>query len=123
MFLNDFFYIVNSEESTAGLKIRIRLNPDHAIFAGHFPGNPVTPGVMELQIVKELLEQKHARQLQMLSMPRCKYLNILNPVQFPEFDVNIQYANNSTPDQLSISASGESGDQVFFKFNATYTGK
>jgi 3-hydroxyacyl-[acyl-carrier-protein] dehydratase len=120
MFLNDFFYVAASEETAEGLKVRVRLNPDHAVFSGHFPGNPVTPGVMELQIVKELLEQKHSRQLQMLSMPRCKYLNILNPVQCPEFDVKIQYAAGSASGQLSISASGEHGDQVFFKFNATY---
>lgn len=119
MFLNDFFYIVTSEETAEGLKARIRLNADHAIYAGHFPGNPVTPGVMELQIVKELLEQKYARQLQLHTMPRCKYLQILNPAEHPELDVKIAFSNPANG-QISISASGENGDRVFFKFNATY---
>lgn len=34
---------------------RVRLDAAHPIYAGHFPGNPVLPGVCTLQIVRECL--------------------------------------------------------------------
>ena len=37
---------------------RIKLNKDHDIYNGHFPNNPITPGVIIIQIIKEILEEK-----------------------------------------------------------------
>ena len=33
------------------LAFRVRLDAAHPVYAGHFPGNPVLPGVCTLQIV------------------------------------------------------------------------
>jgi 3-hydroxyacyl-[acyl-carrier-protein] dehydratase len=50
-----FIRIVSNGSSS--LEASFLLNPKHAIFAGHFPGQPVVPGVCMLQIIKEGLEQ------------------------------------------------------------------
>jgi 3-hydroxymyristoyl/3-hydroxydecanoyl-(acyl carrier protein) dehydratase len=62
MLLNSFYTLEAAPETTpTRVQATIRLNPDHAIFAGHFPGQPVVPGVCMLQIIKELLvPQAHA---------------------------------------------------------------
>ena len=31
------------------------LHPDEPVFAGHFPGNPIFPGVLTLALVRETL--------------------------------------------------------------------
>ena len=36
---------------------QISIDRDHTIFKGHFPGNPVMPGVCMIQIIKELTEE------------------------------------------------------------------
>ena len=57
--IGDFFDIVGTESTEAGLVWQVRLNPDHYIFRAHFPGNPMTPGVCLVQMATELLEEKY----------------------------------------------------------------
>ncbi|MDR0605106.1 MAG: hypothetical protein LBG80_12460 [Bacteroidales bacterium] len=38
-------------------RITVKLNCNHKIFSGHFPDNPILPGVCALQIAKELLQK------------------------------------------------------------------
>ena len=56
MLINDFFQIQNIDSLPNSIEAKIELNASHQIFDGHFPNNPITPGVIQLQIVKELLE-------------------------------------------------------------------
>ncbi|GEM_PF-1563530 len=42
----------------AAYAFRISLRPGSPIYAGHFPGFPITPGVALLTIVRELLERR-----------------------------------------------------------------
>ena len=46
--------------SAEGQQLRLQLHPEHEIYQAHFPGNPITPGVCQVQIVAELA----GRQLQ-----------------------------------------------------------
>ena len=54
---NDFYTVKETasplENSVKGL---IELNAAHIIYKGHFPEMPVVPGVLQIQIIKELLE-------------------------------------------------------------------
>ena len=57
MVLQDFYKIL-SEEKTSDSKytFTILVNEKHDVFKGHFPGNPIMPGVCMIQIIKELSE-------------------------------------------------------------------
>ena len=58
MLLKDFYSIEKLEKTDEGKYMAsIFLNSAHAIFKGHFPGNPVTPGVCMMQIIKELTQK------------------------------------------------------------------
>ena len=88
---------------------------------GIFPDNPVTPGVVQIQIVKEVLEKALNKTCVLKEVGRCKFLAILNPNDTPEIDVKINY---STADDgmMKVTAQGKLKDesQTFFKFNAKY---
>ena len=77
MLRNDFFKINSLDFNGNELISNISLDSEHAIFEGHFPGNPVTPGVVQMQIVKEILEVYFEKKLQLETMGRCKFLNVL----------------------------------------------
>jgi len=48
-------------------------------FSGHFPSNPVLPGVCQIQCVLLLLSEKYGKELQIQSVSRAKFLNTVSP--------------------------------------------
>ncbi len=118
MLVNDFFKITESNHTNGVLASRIKLNAKHTIYEGHFPGNPITPGVVQMQMVKEILEKHIGRELGMKTMSRCKFLKILNPNQTPELYINIEISE--AEGVIKINAAGQEKEDTFFKFSATY---
>ena len=58
--------------------MRFRVPHDHPSLAGHFPGNPVVPGVVVLDHVVAAIEARHGP-LPPLRLPRVKFLAPLRP--------------------------------------------
>lgn len=91
MLLKDTFYSVSSFNKTEnGFLFSIHIDKNHSIFEGHFPGNPVTPGVVQMEIVKELLQVAFEKKVALTSMPSCKFLAILNPEANADIKVEIE---------------------------------
>ena len=59
---------------------RIKLNKDHDIYNGHFPNNPITPGVIIIQIIKEILEEHLGCELFLRKIINIKYISPINPI-------------------------------------------
>ena len=118
MLRNDFFKINTIDVADNELFANISLKADHAIYKGHFPENPVTPGVVQMQIVKEILEVHFEKKLTLNSMGRCKFLRVLSPADAS--DVIIKLNIRETERELGISAAGMENEITFFKFNAVY---
>ena len=116
--INNFFRVLETSIGESGFSSIIKLNPDHIVYTGHFPGHPVTPGVIQLQIVHELLENHFDKNLRLIKMPNCKFLKILNPKEILQLVVHIEF--NRIDDELTIKARGENEAAIFFKLNATY---
>ena len=119
MLLNDFFEIMEMNGSSENkLTARVKLNEKHPIFQGHFPDNPITPGVVQIQMVKELLEHFWKKELNLVSISRCKFLKILNPNENPVVTFHIDIS--SVESNIKIGATGEIDGNTFFKMNAVY---
>ena len=50
---DSFFYIESHDGNELPGKYGIRLNAAHAIFKGHFPGNPIFPGVLIIEALAQ----------------------------------------------------------------------
>ena len=116
--INDLFKVLETSVSETGFTTTIKLNAGHIIYAAHFPGHPVTPGVIQMQIVHELSEKHFQRNLKLLTMSQCKFLKILNPEETSQIIIHIEF--NTKDDLVHIKASGEAGTDIFFKLNADY---
>lgn len=57
----------------------LRIPADHPALPGHFPGNPVVPGVVLLDGVIEAAEQWLGRPLQVRGLRQAKFLAPLAP--------------------------------------------
>lgn len=116
---NDFYAIESSKIENGVHTYSIHLNPLHHIFDGHFPENPVTPGVIQMEIVKELLSTSLEKPMSLDTMGTCKFLAILNPNETPDVDVILSISNDETGN-TKVTASIVAGETSFFKMNAVY---
>jgi len=51
-------------------QIDLQIPSDHPAYAGHFPGQPILPGVVLLDAAQRLIESAHAV-VQNFTAPRC----------------------------------------------------
>lgn len=83
--LNLFYEVKSIEERDSEICSIIHLNPHHTIFKAHFPNNPITPGVLLIQIVKELLEEQIGRRIFLNEVTHVKFIKPLIPPAFASF--------------------------------------
>ena len=48
-------------------------------YRGHFPGNPILPGIVQLSFVRRLAERRLGRPLRLAGVKRVKYLRLVTP--------------------------------------------
>ena len=62
------------------------IDPAHPCLAGHFPGNPVVPGVVIVDRVLAVIEAAHGT-LPALQLPQVKFVRPLYPGQVAHIDI------------------------------------
>ncbi len=119
MFQGDFYQITSGPDLLGQEhSFRIRLNEDHEIFKAHFPGQPITPGVVQLEMVKELTGIVLGSQVSLVSIHRCKYLNILDPRTFQEIFIKLQI--QEIEGIIKVNATISAGETIFLKLSSKY---
>jgi len=70
---------------------QIEFNPLHDIFSGHFPDQPVVPGVLILKLIVDSTSDYLGSKLLLQKATQCKFLNFvdprLNPVLFLQLHI------------------------------------
>ena len=119
MLQNDFFSFtppsVDSNLATSTLK----LNAGHRIFEGHFPGNPVVPGVCMMQMVKEVLEHIIAAKTRLARAADMKFLAIINPAENGVVELELKFTVEDN--QIKAEAKIYNAATIFFKFKGVFT--
>lgn len=79
MLENKYFYINSCEATDNGHSFSIRLDANHPVYNGHFPGNPVSPGVCSIEMIKECVERLVKSDSILVSINQCRFINVLTP--------------------------------------------
>lgn len=80
---------------------RVRFDPDDPVFGGHFPGEPVVPGVALLDAAATLVARVAARSLRLARVRSVKFRNIVRPGETIAFTFKATAAAD-TPDALAV---------------------
>jgi len=123
MLLNDFYTLLSIDTNADGhYTATIKLNAAHNIFKGHFPGNPVTPGVCMMQIIKEITQQAMDAKLTMQSASNVKFTALINPEINP--DLRLELEINETEDGIiKVKNTSYFNETVALKLNCIYVRK
>ena len=91
--LKDHLYtLLSAENSENILTATVQLNLAHAIFKGHFPDQPVVPGVCLMQIVKEVLEEQVAQSLLLMKADYLKFIAPVIPEDGKQLQLQLKYS-------------------------------
>lgn len=95
----------------------ISLDATHQIFKGHFPEQPILPGVCMLQLSQELIE--HALDTKIL-MHTTGQIKFLKPIQ-PETDKVLQISIRLTANlEKVVIVWKNASDNITLKYTADY---
>lgn len=120
MLLENFYKLQKLDNLDANkYEAYIHLNKDHDIFKGHFPDNPVTPGVCMVQIIKDLTSQAKGVKLSMVSSNNIKFMAVINPENNPELRLTLDLKENEDG-TISVKNITYFDDIVALKMSAIY---
>lgn len=100
------------------IKFKIELNPNHEIFEGHFPNNPIMPGVCMIQIIKELTEDFESKQLFLSKVSNVKFMAIINPFINPILDIDLSISREN--DEIKVKNVSFFETTIALKFSAVF---
>jgi len=118
MLLNDFFTIVHSSREADSLNTCVKVNAEHSILKGHFPQQPIVPGVCMMQLIKEILESETHETLMLTSADHLKFMTMWIPNDYPELNAEIK--TESADDSYKVIATLQQGETVFFKMKGLF---
>lgn len=119
MQLKKDFYTVK-EQTSAENKITavIELNASHKIYEGHFPGQPIVPGVCQMQILKEFMEEATGKKLRAGNGDNIKFTGMIIPGQNSLVNIEITYQDKEG--MLATDAKFFSGETIFTKYKGKF---
>ncbi|MGL5979684.1 MAG: beta-hydroxyacyl-ACP dehydratase [Phocaeicola sp.] len=104
-----------SEES---LSYQATIDVNHPIFQGHFPEQPVVPGVCTLELVKECLEDAFLRRVRYATIRECKFLATIIPSQHTTLELKIALKKDSS-EALNVMVLILCGETTMMKLKAS----
>ncbi|MDL2213001.1 hydroxymyristoyl-ACP dehydratase [Bacteroides sp. OttesenSCG-928-D19] len=115
MLLKDFYQVKSTQVIDAETwMINIELNPNHAVYEGHFPEQPVLPGVGTLQIIKEIVSSLLSTSLYYRQISSCKFISAINPRENAELEFTVALKEEEKG-QWQLKADGIAGSEPFIK--------
>ena len=117
MLKDDFFSCSDVQSMENEMSCTLVFNAAHDIFKGHFPGNPVVPGVCTMEIVKELLQQQVSKSLMLRTTGNVKFLQLVTPDVAPVMKISWKADEAG----YAVKASLSKDNATFFKFDGKYS--
>ncbi|HOY31144.1 MAG TPA: hypothetical protein PKW80_04625 [Bacteroidales bacterium] len=119
MLLKTFFNILDIKTEGEKTLAQVELIKDHKIYEGHFPQNPVAPGVCLIQMIRETLEVCLEKKIMLETADEIKFINIVNPVICEILTIEInKRPKAASPLAFSIIITG--GEIIYFKMKAEF---
>jgi 3-hydroxyacyl-[acyl-carrier-protein] dehydratase len=120
MLQGDFFEITNIDVTGTDVKADLVINAGHKIFEGHFPQQPVVPGVCMMQMIKEIIEQVVEKKTNLVSANEMKFLAIINPIQNNNIQATLKYTT-VIDGEITVTATLFKDEVIHFKFKGVFS--
>ncbi len=117
--LDNYYKIVDTTEASGATVFRVELLPGCKVYEGHFPGNPVSPGACNMQMIKELAERISGQPLHIASIKQCRLMAVVSPQDTPSLAVTATVV--PTEQGFTVTATIAAADTVCLTFKGEMT--
>lgn len=110
-------YSLEIIESVAGaVKATVSYEAGHKVFAGHFPGNPIVPGVCTLNMITDTLQSRVGAPVSLRTAANVKFLQLIRPGDNPVLTLSWTESEGLIAAQASLESEGI----PLMRFSGTY---
>lgn len=109
------------EQTSEGTKksYQVKVNSAHVVFQGHFPDQPVLPGVAMVYLSRFLTEKNLGKSIKLKEAQQIKFLNLVDPRVTPEF-IYTNEILKEVDGVIYVKGEMRFNELTFFKISATY---
>ncbi len=122
MLLDKFFRILEEKKEGNSLELKVELIAEHDIFKGHFPGDPIVPGVCQIQMLSDILTKTEGKTYFLSESNQIKFVAVIKPTETPTFHASISY-HFQEDNSVKLTANFFNGDLIYFKMKGTFRTK
>lgn len=91
-----------------------RIDASHPVFEGHFPSQPVLPGVCTLTMVREAVARHAGHAVRFDRIRDCKFLSPVDPRTTPALELRIAASDGE------VRATVVDAERIVLKMKANY---
>jgi len=121
MLLKDkFFEVLHEERITANDAVYLcELKSDCSVYAGHFPGKPVSPGVCNIEMIRECAEMLTGHDLKINTIKQCRLTAVASPTVCPKVDVKVNVAAIEGTQSYNVVATIADAERSYMELKGT----
>ena len=106
------------EKTDPGYSLPFSINKESEVFEGHFPNQPILPGVVMIELVQRAVEEVLALKLEVKSAGNFKFLKMIDPVVVPS--ASLIFSIIVKEDSWRVKAQIKNNDDTYFKADVLY---
>jgi 3-hydroxyacyl-[acyl-carrier-protein] dehydratase len=104
-------------ETDGARSFEFNFSADDPMFAGHFPGRPILPGVFQLEIVRMAVEWIQNRKLTVAEIPKAKFQRPILPGETLRLNLKLSEENGLVSARAIFSCGGQPAGEAFLKLS------
>ncbi len=118
----NLYDIKSIEKGVDSANIIVVLNLEHEVYKGHFPGKPILPGALQVEMIKDIFALVLDRKICLDSAKSIKYLGFIDPENTKELSLKFQFKliDEAWSLRATISDIQEEKPQIFTKFSGAF---
>lgn len=116
--LTTFYERISEIGTETGFTIIVKLNSNHEVYEGHFPGKPVAPGAALTQMILDEAMRLTNGEKKVVEFRQIKFLAVIDPTQVEELELEYDFRERNGVEMFTCV--GHNGATNYFRLNGIF---
>jgi 3-hydroxyacyl-[acyl-carrier-protein] dehydratase len=113
--LDTYFQILEHNAQNDAHHFVVSMLSTHPVYQGHFPGNPVSPGVCNMQMLKECAETVLGHDTDLVEVKQYRLTGIITPQKTPRLNIDMTLGTDQDTVQVIAKVYDDQASYIDFK--------